>query len=137
MTEKTKRRSLDYLVPSVVALLAIAVLLTSRWQSNDRYAASDSFTGCYRDGVGSIFELGGSGILRSGGAPVGKYRIVLPVGGKHGYLVEASNLNLTLDRDRIVARSGSGGFLWPISEQGEMIVTFAPETQRAFRRRAC
>lgn len=137
MTGGAKRRPIDCLIPAVVVLLVAAILLTSRWQARDRYFARESFAGCYRDSAGSFLELGSTGIIHSVGKRVGTYKIVSPVGGKHGYLVEVSNLQLQLQDDNLVAQPGSGGFLWPISPQGELTVTFAPDTKRSFHKGPC
>ena len=132
-----KRSLRDYLVPAIVVLLAVAILVTSRWHAKDRYAARDPFAGCYRDPAGSLLELNPTGTIHSAGKLAGGYQIVSPVGGKHGYLVEASNLNLMVQDDKVIAEPGSGGFFWPISQDGELVVTFAPDTRRVFRKGAC
>lgn len=134
MTEGRKRQLSNHLVPAVVAVLAIFILWTSRWNASDRYSSRDAFAGCYSGAGGSALELTSTGVILSGGIAVGNYQIVSPVGGKHGYLVEAANLNLSMAGNRMLAQSGSGGFFWPISSQGELTVTFAPDTSLTLKK---
>lgn len=136
MTEATKRCVVSYLAPVAVAVLAAAILWTSRWNAPDRYSPRAAFAGCYGDAEGSALELTSAGAIISGGMAVGSYQVVSPVGGKHGYLVEASNLNLSMVGNRMVAQPGSGGFLWPVSSQGEITITFAPDTRIILKKSA-
>lgn len=137
MTEAVqKRRLANYLVPAVVAVLAIVILWTSRWNAPDKYSPRAAFAGCYRDARGTTLELTSTGTIVSGGIAAGSYQIVSPVGGKHGYLVEAANVNLGMVGDRMVAQPGSGGFFWPVSSQGELTVTFAPDTRLILKKAA-
>lgn len=128
---------LNYGASLLMVLLAATVLSTSRWGSDKRYTTPGLFAGYYRDDAGSCLELQATGLLKFSGRAAGNYRVIAPVGGKHGYLVEASNLKLRLEENRVVAISGTGGFLWPISKGGRMTVIFTPGTQRELRKGAC
>ena len=136
MTKATGRHLANYLVPTIVAVLAILILWTSRWNASDRYSSRAAFAGCYSDSHGNALELTSGGAIVSGGIAAGSYQIVSPVGGKHDYLVEATKLNLSMAGNRMFAKPGSGGFFWPVSSEGELTVTFAPDTRLILRKAA-
>jgi hypothetical protein len=133
------RKPLRYIAPCIVIIFIFSVFFTGWWNGPSQYSARESFSGCYADETGDTFELSSTGIVRSSGKRVGTFQIVSPVGGKHGYLVEASGMNLKINplNGRIIALAGSGGFIWPISQNGELTVIFAPDIQRVFQRVMC
>ena len=82
--------------------------------------------GCYSNDHNRLLLLPDSH-LRVNGSAAGSYKIVEPVGGKHGYLVEAEGLHLTGGRGkRVTATPGDGGFLWPINDK-TLDILFAPD----------
>lgn len=115
-------------IPVAILVLVAAILVTSRLNSPSRYFSGDTFAGCYSDGFSNQIRLSKEKEILADGRPVGHYRIVSPVGGKHGYLVETTDIKvLKLPDGRITIQSGSGGFLWPISENGNLQMLFAPD----------
>jgi hypothetical protein len=78
--------------------------------------------------------LRANGGLDINGTAAGAYRIVKPVGGKHGYLVEASGLTLAGGNGALVgAAQGTGGFLWAINDD-TLDITFAPDVVMTLRK---
>jgi hypothetical protein len=121
----------------VIALFGI-VLITSRWNSAAKTSDPSRFEGCYAGPGISVLRLAPSGQLLNGGERVGSYRIVAPVGGKHGYLVEATGLNIRRLSSGVVMTPGDGGFLWPIAPSGMLKITFAPDGEYELHRQpAC
>jgi hypothetical protein len=116
-----------YGVLVVIIVFFAIVLITSRWNPAARQSDSRQFEGCYVGPEISGLRLGPSGQLLNDGKRVGSYRLIAPVGGKHGYLVEASGVNIKRQEAGIVMAPGDGGFLWPIAPSGELHVTFAPD----------
>jgi hypothetical protein len=116
---------------AVITSLFIAVLATRDRQSP--YVPNGSFAGCYRNGMDRLV-LGTGGDIKINGSAAGSYKIVKPVGGKHGFLVEADKLRLTGGRGTPVrAEQGDGGFLWPI--HGETFdIVFAPGAAMTLRK---
>lgn len=115
------------LAPAVVVIgLFAAVYATSNRES--RYGPLTQFVGCYSNGRDRLLLLP-SGRLRINGTAAGSYKILKPVGGKHGYLVEADGLKLTGGRGvPVAAMPGRDGFFWPISSEA-IDVLFAPDIE--------
>jgi len=98
----------------VIGLFA-AVYATRNRES--QYAPVSPFVGCYSNGRDQVRLLATSRLWING-AEAGSYKIVKPVGGKHGYLVEAEGLRLTGGREKpIGAMTGDSGYFWPISDR--------------------
>lgn len=129
MNEKTTRHLPDYILPLIVVGLLILTLFSNGLSESNKYSPRDAFAGCYRGVGGSDLELATSGNIRSNGIDVGRYQIVSPVGGKHGYLVEASHVDMHMTEGKLTAISGSDGFFWDISSDGTLIVVFAPDSR--------
>ena len=122
----TKSRLLLLVVISGIAGLFVALLATSNRKNS--YAPIGSFVGCYSNGI-DRFTLGARGDLVVNGVAAGSYQILKPVGGKHGFLLEADKLTLAGGRGTpIRAARGNGGFYWPIT--GDTLdVLFAPDVE--------
>lgn len=123
-----------YGVLILIGVLFGIVLVTSRWNSAARKSDPHQFEGCYV-GLGiPALRLAPSGQLINSRGRVGSYHIVAPVGGKHGYLVETSGLNIKSQKASVTIMPGEGGFLWPITPSGELTVTFAPDGEYQLHR---
>jgi len=99
------------------------------------YASDDKFAGCYR-ALHMIFMLQKDGSIAFNGKSVGHYRILDPVGGKHGYLLETQNFSMTLDRGRLVAQPIGGGTTWNINDRS-LDVVVSTGMQMPFVREPC
>jgi hypothetical protein len=122
------------MAPLVIAAgLLIAVFATSNRGSP--YADSRPFVGCYQSSDGNKLRLSENGHIVVNGVAAGSYRVLAPVGGKHGYLVEAEGLELELNEvgHLIAAQSGHGGFFWD-TDGKSLRVIFAPSSEIAFQR---
>ena len=119
----------------VVVAALVTLFLAAKSTSNREgpYAPTAFFAGCYSNGADRLV-LGRGGEIVINGRPAGSYKIVRPVGGKHGFLAEANGLNLTGGNGApLGAVQGNGGFLWPISHDA-INITFAPATVITLRR---
>jgi hypothetical protein len=115
----------------VVAALFVSVFATSNRQT--RYAPIGSFDGCYADRSDRLL-LRADGGIEVNGTAAGSYRIVKPVGGKHGYLVEAKGLKLSSGRGAMMrSTKGTGGFHWRINDEA-IDVTFAPDVTATLKK---
>jgi hypothetical protein len=124
-----------FALPALVAVAIFVILFSARWTGSERYSPPNEFVGCYADGWGNSLELSPTGRIMSENKTVGTYRIVAPVGGKHGYLVQANSINIRTIGQKLVSESGTGGFLWPVTKTGELHVIFAPDTEDTLRKR--
>lgn len=120
------------LITLVVGLLIVVIETRNR---RPIYASIKPFAGCYSDGANRLL-LEANGKLSINGTAADLSRIVKPVGGKHGYLMEVSGLTLASGRgDLVVATGGSGSFLWPINDRA-INLTFAPDAEIVLKRAA-
>jgi len=132
-----KRLSANWPTSAIIFLimcLISTVLATSRCNSSSRFADPSAFLGCYASMSGDQLQLTPQGKMIINGAAVGTYRIISPVGGKHGYLIEVEGLNLELQGGKVVAKSGDGGFQWKISDDLSINMIFAPSYRVIFQR---
>ena len=131
MSEHRKSRLISLALVAVIAVLFIAVFATRNRES--RYTPIRFFAGCYSNGADRLV-LGRGGEITINGRAAGSYKIVSPVGGKHGFLAEANGLSLTGGNGSpMVAAQGAGGFFWPISDDA-ITITFAPATAMTLRK---
>ena len=110
-------------MPYVVIVGFFAIILaTSNWGSP--YTAPEPFLGCYSDQNGNRLQLSRGGNFAINGSSVGSYKILAPVGGKHGYLVETDGLRLSRIGDSIRATPGRHGYgyLWAIDQQSLRVI---------------
>ena len=105
---------------------ATAALVLISSCSGHPYLPAGSFAGCYVAQDAQRLQLSPDGLISADGEPVGKYRVLAPVGGKHGPLVEAEGLNIAFRNGRVIFVRGSGGFLWMVSDK-DLNVVFAPD----------
>ncbi len=133
MGNRPSSRLVSWALIAVIVGLFIVVIETRNRQPI--YASIEPFVGCYSDGANRLL-LEANGRLAINGTAAGSSRIVKPVGGKHGYLVEVSGLTLASGRGGLViATGGTGGFLWPINDRA-INLTFAPNAAIALKRTA-
>lgn len=126
-----KLKALSSALIATIAGLFIAAIATHNHTSP--YAAIGPFAGCYSNGADRLM-LSPVGEIVTNGTAAGSYKIVSPVGGKHGFLVEANGLNLKGGNGTpLGATRGTGGFFWPISQRA-LKITFAPRTEMALRK---
>ncbi|RST31580.1 hypothetical protein HMF7854_12600 [Sphingomonas ginkgonis] len=118
----------------LAGIAAVAALFVANTHIGEHYVPPQPFAGCYEtDGI-SPLELTPSGILRSAQTDVGRFKVVAPVGGKHGTLIEATAVDVVERRGRAFFVKGAGGFLWPING-ATLNVTYAPDGQMQLARR--
>ena len=118
---------------AIVAAFFAAVLVTSHRQAD--YLAAQDFAGCYVSANSAPLLLSPSGSLRSRHLQVGTFKVLAPVPGKHGPLVEADALNVIRRDGQVIFLPGSGGFLWPVTARS-LRVTFAPDGELELARRS-
>ncbi|HET7281861.1 MAG TPA: hypothetical protein VFI67_06025 [Sphingomicrobium sp.] len=118
---------------ALIAAVFIAIVVTSNRSSP--YVRISQFAGCYVSADGDKLVLSGDGHIHFNGVAAGSYRVLAPVGGKHGYLVEAEGLELRLSGNAVVTSAGRGGFYWPIDSQ-TIQVLFAPSREIEMRKTA-
>ena len=76
-----------------------------------------AFAGCYKSQDAQRLLLSVDGSIYANGTRVGNYKVVAPVGGKHGPLIEATGLNVVSQKGSVTFLPGSGGFLWPVTDR--------------------
>ena len=129
----SKRTFVNFAPFAVIGAAFIAIFAISNRSSP--YAAPQPFVGCYESPAGDKLQFSTDGQIIMNSSAAGSYRILAPVGGKHGYLVEAQGLDLSQSGNSVVARAGHGGFYWPIDGQTLHII-FAPSSQVQFQKAA-
>ena len=113
------------------SLQAIAAFFILSSCNSTPYLPDGSFAGCYlADGAQSL-RLAPNGVIFADGSQVGRYKVLAPVDGKHGPLVEATGLNVRSADGRVEFVPGTGGFLWAVTDNG-LNVLFAPDGEVQF-----
>lgn len=90
------------------------------------YLPKGSYAGCFLAPGGQRLRLSPNGSIVADGQPMGQYKVIAPVGGKHGPLVEATGLNVRSYNGNVDFVRGSGGFFWKVSNQG-LEVMYGPD----------
>jgi hypothetical protein len=128
------KRTLQTLAPmALIAVVFIVIVATSNHSSP--YVRISPFVGCYVSADRDRLALADDGHIRFNGVVAGSYRVLAPVGGKHGYLVQAEGLELRRSGNAVVATAGRGGFFWPIDSQSIQVI-FAPSSAIELRKSA-
>jgi len=131
MSERLRSRLLSLLLLGGIASFFMAVFATQIHQNP--YTLVGPFAGCYSNGTDDMV-LKPDGELLINRTKAGTFGVLKPVAGKHGFLVEATGLNLVGGSGASIrAAKGDGGFLWPISDKAIDLV-FAPDTTVTLRR---
>jgi hypothetical protein len=94
------------------------------------------FIGCYYYS-GNVINIEPDGKMMISGYQGARYQIVSPVPGKHGFLIKVYPVDLSYDKEKIIAKDGSDGFLWPVSDNGILSVAFAPDFVNDFSKGRC
>lgn len=111
------RRESLLTLTALAAVIGLAVMAYATRNRGGRYAPIAPFVGCYSNGRNHLLLLPNGHLQLNGGA-AGTYKIIKPVGGKHGYLVEAEGLHLSGGQQKpIRATIGHAGYFWPLSDQ--------------------
>jgi hypothetical protein len=128
--EKPKRRAL-LLVGTVIALWFAWILATSHFGAD--YVPSQTFAGCYVSPNGDALELNPSGVLRSRGSSVGTFKVLAPVGGKHGPLISVDGVSVGTKGANVVFDRGRDGYFWPVSAEALQIIV-PPDSSVRFQK---
>jgi hypothetical protein len=111
-------------------VITLALCLAASCSSNP-YLPPSSFAGCYTANNAQRLLLAPDGSLYADGKKAGTYKVVAPVGGKHGALIEATGLNVSSRNSRVTFAPGSGGFFWDVTDK-YLTVVFAPDDMVQF-----
>lgn len=119
------------LVAVIVAWLAW-IFATSHF--GDDYLPSQTFAGCYVSPNGDPIELDPSGSLQSRGSALGTFKVLAPVGGKHGPLIEVDQISVLTKGQNVYFARGRGGWFWPVTSDELQVTVYPPGTLVMFRK---
>lgn len=109
---------------ALVAAFFAAVLATSHRQTE--YLPAQDFAGCYMADNAEPLMLLPDGSIHAAGKRAGSYKVLAPVGGKHGPQIEATGIDVSFRNGRVTFTPGSGGFFWNVTDS-DLTVVFAPD----------
>jgi len=115
----------------VISFAAIGLIRSNTKIAPDHYADRNIVAGCYTDLNGNHINLASGGTITVAGKEVGKYVLLSPVPGKHGYLVEASDLSLKMRESHLWGSRGDDSFFWDV-DANRLKVVFAPANTLVF-----
>src|SRR3954447_13631504 len=98
---------------AIIVLWLAWILGASRFGPD--YLPPGPFVGCYVSANGDALALDPSGMLRSRGSVVGTFKVLAPVGGKHGPLIRVDGVSVRTDGANVYFERGRSGYFWPVS----------------------
>jgi hypothetical protein len=119
------------LVGAFISLWLAWIVVTSRFGPD--YLPSRTFAGCYVSPNGDRLELRPSGALLSQGSAVGTFKVLAPVGGKHGPLISVDGVSVRTKGSNVHFDRGRDGYFWPVSTDGLQVI-FPPDNLVRFQK---
>jgi len=119
------------LVGAFIALWLAWMVATSRF--GPAYLPSRIFAGCYVSSNGDLLELRPSGALLSHGSAVGTFKVLSPVGGKHGPLISVDGVSVGTEGAHVHFDHGRDGYFWPVSTDALQVI-FPPDNSVRFQK---
>lgn len=114
-----------YLLATGVIVGALVWLIATS-HFHDDLLPNGSFAGCYISSAGDPLELDPSGALLSRGAKVGTFKVIAPVGGKHGPLISVDQTHVRMTGSNVYFERGQSGYFWPVTQTELQVSVYPP-----------
>jgi hypothetical protein len=121
-------------VGAVIVVWVAWIFATSHF--GDEYLPSQTFAGCYVSANGDPVELDPSGALQSRGSTLGAFKVLAPVGGKHGPLIQVDEISVLRKGQNVYFGRGREGWFWPVTGDELQVTVYPPGTLVTFRKTA-